>query len=472
MLEKVYTFFKGFDHVEGAVVLVACSGGPDSTALLHSLFLLRQRLNLTLKVVYLDHGIRPRSERDQEYRFVMSLAETRDLPSHIKRLPEGWILHRAKASKKSVEEVAREERYAFFEELLSKGEGDYVALGHTRDDQVETVVFRFLRGSDPLALRGMSPVRDRYLRPLLSCSRSEVLSFLQEQGLSYLEDSSNEKDAYDRNFLRIHVLPVLEKRFPGWTKAVVALSEKAELYHRYLERRDPVGGFPIEETPSGLRVPFHLVSRADPLERYLLFYRLYQVFMSREGTSESEELPFWHIRPYVWHPESLWDGIVVGRGVMMRREGEYLVVRSHVVLHGENGYFVVIEKEGEFRLTDELRMEVRCGRHIPFEKGRPGANEMVLPVGTYVCRSRKAGDAVARGSLRRSVHKVFQMWNLPPHLRCSVPVLEAPGKGIVAILGGWAGYEDIFADPNPIPFKGDEDVLYIRLHHVGRSIER
>jgi tRNA(Ile)-lysidine synthase len=183
----------------GETVLVAVSGGADSVALLHVLRILAPELRLTLSVVHLDHGLRPDSALDAA--FVESLARGWGLPvtvEHIVVSPGG-----------SLEARARDARYAALRRQAARVGAHRVALGHTADDQAETVLMRILQGAGPRGLAGIPPVRDGYIRPLLDTRRSDIVAELRRAGLAWREDPTNRDPRFLRNRLRHDLLPRL-----------------------------------------------------------------------------------------------------------------------------------------------------------------------------------------------------------------------------------------------------------------------
>ena len=164
----------------GDRVLVAVSGGPDSVALLHLLIELREEFQLDLEVAHLQHGIRGEEARE-DARFVAALADQLGLPFHLREVSVPEI--RTAAGKGNLEALARDERYRFFAELVGARGLNKVATAHTRDDQAETVLMRFLRGSGMTGLGGMAPLHRvksagldlAVIRPLLETSKAELL---------------------------------------------------------------------------------------------------------------------------------------------------------------------------------------------------------------------------------------------------------------------------------------------------------
>jgi tRNA(Ile)-lysidine synthase len=210
----------------GQTVVVGVSGGPDSLCLLHVLLGLAQRLSVTLHVAHLDHSLRPSSAA--EAGFVRDVAEMWGLPITLGRAD---VRSLSLASGLSIEEAARIERYRFLAETALQVGAQRIAVAHHADDQAETVLMHFLRGSGPAGLRGMLPVtslavlqlpelaadagRLCLVRPLLGVERRLIDAYCAKEGIHPLHDESNEDLAIFRNRLRHELLPYLEQYNPG-----------------------------------------------------------------------------------------------------------------------------------------------------------------------------------------------------------------------------------------------------------------
>src|SRR5471032_1634351 len=195
----------------GQSVGVAVSGGADSVCLLHALLELAPKWDLHLSVLHLNHQLRGEESR-QDAEFVRDLAARLGLPFLIREADVA-------ASPDNLEQAARLARLAFFNEVLAAGAVSRVALGHTRSDQAETVLFRFLRGSGTAGLAGIRPVTSQgIVRPLIEIERSQVTQFLRERGIPWREDSSNASLQFARNRVRHELLPELAA---AWNPAIV-----------------------------------------------------------------------------------------------------------------------------------------------------------------------------------------------------------------------------------------------------------
>jgi len=212
-------------------LLVAVSGGIDSIALLYLLYELRDDLNLHLSVAHLDHGIRgAASKRDAD--FVRYIAGKLGLPATVEKRDVEELTE----ASASPEAAARKVRYDFLAEVREKEGADYVALGHNRDDQVETVLMHLIQGSGLRGLGGMEPVRDFYVRPLINISREEIRDYADTRGLDYKKDETNRDTGYLRNRIRHELLPELEENYnPRIRQKLKELSNLAGEAHSFIQ---------------------------------------------------------------------------------------------------------------------------------------------------------------------------------------------------------------------------------------------
>ncbi|GAB4113070.1 MAG: tRNA lysidine(34) synthetase TilS [Candidatus Caldatribacteriota bacterium] len=186
-------------------IVIGVSGGPDSLTLLNVLLSWQKKYNLSLYIAHFNHKLRGQ-ESDQEADFVQKLAEKLNLPFIM---GESNLNKLVKEKKISLEEAAREARYSFYFKVVEKFKAQKIALGHNADDQVETILMRFLRGSGLEGLNAIPPVRGKIIRPLIECSREEIEKYCLENNIDYRIDSSNKKPIYFRNKIRLELLPLL-----------------------------------------------------------------------------------------------------------------------------------------------------------------------------------------------------------------------------------------------------------------------
>ena len=219
-------------HLDGKRLVIAVSGGPDSLSMLYGLYRLRDDLGLALHVAHLDHRLRGKdSAADAE--FVAQTCAKLGIECSVEDadVPAFQREHRT-----SLEEAAREVRYRFLASVSRLVQADAVALGHTSDDQVETVLMNIIRGSGLPGLRSMMPIANRRIagsdetlfRPLLSLSKQDTLAYCEALGLVPRSDESNRSKEMTRNRVRSELLPLLREMNPAIEDAVLRLSRNAE----------------------------------------------------------------------------------------------------------------------------------------------------------------------------------------------------------------------------------------------------
>ena len=213
----------------GSTILAAVSGGPDSLALVHALSRLRDDLDIRLFAAHLDHGLRPGvSESDAE--FVREAMADLEVPLTSEKADVGFY---KQARRLSIEDAARQVRYNFLSRVSDRVEADAVAVGHTLDDQAETVLMHVLRGSGLTGLRGMAAVACRSVdgvpltvfRPLLGVSKADTVAYCAENGLSPRFDESNLSEDMTRNRIRMSLMPRLESYNPAIAASLGRLAE-------------------------------------------------------------------------------------------------------------------------------------------------------------------------------------------------------------------------------------------------------
>ena len=209
---------------ENSRILVACSGGPDSMALLHLLqdIANHRHTKYELGVAIVDHSIR--SESKDEVLWLQNQVESLGLPFYTATFD---VPRLSKDQKLSEETVGRQVRYQWLNEISQSERYDYIAVAHHKDDQAESILAHLIRGTGLNGLTGMSVVSYDYtvpvIRPLLDVTKSELLDYLADRDLTYCVDSTNDDISYQRNRIRHRIIPELEFINPNVVDAIVRL---------------------------------------------------------------------------------------------------------------------------------------------------------------------------------------------------------------------------------------------------------
>jgi tRNA(Ile)-lysidine synthetase, N-terminal domain/tRNA(Ile)-lysidine synthetase, C-terminal domain len=195
---------------KGDKVIVAVSGGPDSIALLHVLYKLKEKLDISLYVAHINHGLRGiESDTDEEY--VRMFCESLNIEFISKRVDINQI---SKLKNISSESAGREVRYEFFEEVMKKFSAQKVAIAHNANDQAETILMRIMRGTGMDGLIGIRPVRDNiFVRPLINNTRDDIEEYCLKNNINPRIDKTNLQAIYSRNKVRLQLIPYIQENF-------------------------------------------------------------------------------------------------------------------------------------------------------------------------------------------------------------------------------------------------------------------
>lgn len=372
LVKRVAEQIKKYAMVTGGETVVAgVSGGPDSVALLHILYRLREQFDFRLVVAHLNHGFRG-AEADADARFVEELADSLGLESYIKarNVPEYSIREGI-----SAQVAAREIRYSFLSEAALKSGASRVALGHHADDQAETILLHLLRGTGPGGLGGMQPVRDGfYIRPLLSVNRSEIETYCRHHNLLTRLDSSNLQAKYLRNRIRLELIPLLEKNYnPNLADALNRLGEICREEDEYLEQESEKVYYRVRLSTGGSGVTLdreQLLNLPGALLRRVIRRAWYEICGSKD------DLGFGHIEQTM---------------EIIRGGGGYRQIDLPKGITCKKNYALV-----EFTLDGEEK-EVPFYQHRMKVPGITAVPEAGVAIGVRILPAAEAGDPAALG---------------------------------------------------------------------------
>lgn len=234
--QKVYEYIQQYELCHaGDRLLVACSAGADSMALLHFLYREQERLGVSVAAVHVNHMLRG-EDADGDRLFVESFCKERDIPVYATDIPIPAILE---AEQGNMQAVCRRERYAYFKEAMLESKSSKLVVAHQADDQIESILMALIRGSYDAGIQGIIRRRPfangEMIRPFLSITRADILDYLQTYNQGYREDSSNKKDSYTRNRMRHHVVPLLRNENPKIAEAFIHFTEKTQADEELLQ---------------------------------------------------------------------------------------------------------------------------------------------------------------------------------------------------------------------------------------------
>ena len=446
----------------GSSILCALSGGPDSVALVSLLHGIASSRRIRIAAAYVDHGIRNAEEIAEEILFVRELCASLQIPLFLRHVPPGDIERLSHASGSGLEDAARTIRYRLLGAVVEEEGFDFLAVGHNRDDVSETLIMRFFRGSGPFGLRGIPPGRGRIIRPLLSCTRDQILSYLEKTGLGYRTDTTNLENRYLRNRVRLELLQAVRSVFPGYGKALVSLAEKMGDAAAVIERL--AAQVPWEKTASGFRLP---VASFKSLDRAVQVETLYRIFDAELSPKGSRSVSYGAIRKAITEGD-LHNGatILEGDGWSVSVSGGSVFWSRDVVLTEKKGYLIEVHQGQKFTFGN-------TSFSVHEEIGTPdGDAEIWLPKARIkpplIVRSRAPGDAIILERGTTKLKKLFSEWGIPENLRLSIPVI-AHADGIVAVMGRPFGFRNRISRTMRVQEPGEESLLVIRMDILGEK---
>jgi tRNA(Ile)-lysidine synthase len=391
---------------KGSKVLVALSGGPDSVTLLHLLNQLKDRLSVEVAAVHVNHMLRgEESERDEQ--FVRELCRSWKVPLFVERVNVPGI-----SRGKNVEAVARRERYRKFKEVLESWKGDLVALGHTASDLTETVLLNLTRGTGLKGLRGFLPKRDVFIRPLFEIKREEIENYIRENKIPFVVDSSNLETKYERNLLRIEVVPILKRINPSLEDAILRETEILRGIEDFIssEVEGLVSAYLKEEK---FCIPIITVKQIHPFLFSEVIREAYRRISKKELSFKKVQL----VKKLI--EKGGYKEITPHEGFKIYKEQEFLCI-------GKEGKF----EKFSFKV-DNLPTTVETPLYrLSFHKNRgiPILTTSEFERKGLVVRSRLPGDKLTFKNFSKRLKKFLIEKKVPASLRDKIPIVETSGR--------------------------------------------
>ena len=378
-------------------IICAVSGGADSMALLFAMYLLKEKLGIRLAAAHFNHNLRG-TESDADESFVRDFCARYDIELFVGAA-------QVKAGAKGLEAAAREARYGFFATLPGK-----IATAHTADDNAETVLLHLVRGTGLKGLGGIAPARGNIIRPMLSVTRQDVVSFLEEYHIPHREDSSNQTDAFLRNRLRHHVMPLLKQENPALAENMSAMAMRLRQDEQALQ----------ENAAFTEPLDVQWLRSQSPAIRS----RILETFLKNHGVREPEAA-------HIAQAEAL---------VFSEKPSAFARFPGGVLIHRQYDTLIVGEEPS---VLESVVLDCPCcvqwgGYTIECTQAQQIINTKdiftVYPCGTVTLRSRVAGDRIRMSGGTKQVKKLFVDRKIPAHKRSCIPVL-ADEQGILAVYG-------------------------------------
>lgn len=366
--------------VDGDRIVVGFSGGPDSVFLVQMLLKLKKTVNFEMVLVHINHLLRGKNSDDDE-KFSIEYGKQRKIAVYSKRVDIKKI---AKRDKIGLEVAGREERYKFYNEVLCQIKGNKIALAHNKDDQIETFMFRLIRGTSLDGLNGIES-KNIYIRPISEIYKNEILEYLKKYNLQYRIDETNFENTFTRNSIRLDLIPFIEKRYnPSFKEKIFSLIGEFREINAYFEK----------EIPKYLNSDKVKINEIKGLSPYLrkkvltTFLNNYKIDISREKILMIERLLF----------KGGTLSVDLDKSYILQKDYEFITIlkRGNSTENEE-----ILEKIlkipgeidfGEYIITAEFTSDLESGKNCFCSK--------LLKGNSVKIRTRKSGDRITPAGMK------------------------------------------------------------------------
>lgn len=408
MRDKVIKTIKKHTLIEnGSKILVGLSGGADSVALTHVLCSLKDELGIEVYTAHLNHGIRG-EEALRDERFAVEFSNRMGAVCFVKR-----VNIKEMSNGVSEELLGREQRYSFFEELCHSHGIDAVATAHNKNDNAETLLMNFMRGSSIKGLSGIPYKRDNIIRPLLDVSREEIENYCKENGLSYVTDSTNLHEDYTRNKIRLSLIPMIKEEFnPSFISTV---SENSELFKQDCDFIESAAMSEYKNAVSNNSVSVEKLNAMAPsISRRIIYKMICDECGGREDISSK------YIRAVLSLAKSQKSGksVDICGGVCAAVEYDRLIIRKKENIRADFEYIIPLEEEIYIKEADLYIKAVAASK-------KEGECFSIPENAVIKVRNRRSGDIFFPSGMqgRKKLKEYFSDEKIPVSMRDKVCIM-------------------------------------------------
>ncbi|SFI60873.1 tRNA(Ile)-lysidine synthase [Treponema bryantii] len=425
---------------------LAVSGGADSVSLLLSL----SSIFSSLYVITVNHNIRPAEESAGDAQYVSELCKKLQEEKKVQifckvvELKKGLVQSEAQKRGGGTEDAARALRYKAFEEFIADNSLDALCLAHNKNDQLETVLMRFLQGASLDSAGGIKERRGNYIRPLLNITRSEIEDYLTSQNISWRTDKTNFETDYLRNKIRLKLVPFLDENFEGWQKAVLSGAQKASEDSQVIQSLLSTIPLTVNTDDSVQLSLDDFLAAPDSIK-----YRILLEACNKAG--EDSRIPHQFLKDVVLALDDEGKASFTKHfaSIDIICEKKHLFIKKHTEDNTDLVFSDIIEKSGTFEfpfgVLNVFNNREQNGKNLVSVCAGEGAvvDGVSLP---FCVRNISPGDTVicADGS-EKKVSDILSDWHVAASQKSLVPViqlLDEKSQRIKAVLGGFLGYKD------------------------------
>lgn len=416
MINRVVNFLKKY-NLENKTIIVGFSGGYDSMCLLDILAKIKNMPDfdeLSIIAAHFNHNWRG-NESLKEQEVCRIFSSSRGFDFYTKTAPDNI---------KKTENDARIARYQFFEDAYEEYDADAVFTAHNRDDNAETVLYRVIKGTGIVGLRGIAEKRGYFYRPLLTTYRTEIMHYCEEYNLTPNNDSSNSNTAYKRNFLRLNVLPTLEKINPEVKEALNTLAENATSDNEIIE--DYLNNIRSKVFNGNSMISSEFNQLSVPVKKRLLYEFVQNIGLDYDSKKINELLTF------IDENKEKRNGCTLSLTTAMWLYADSKIIET-IPHKNENSIQktepVIIEKEGAFKFGNKTFTIKKYEENQLFIFPDSTSNFAYIDISNFnfplELRVRKDGDTIVPFGMQGSMKlkKYMNSKGVSRHNRDEMPLL-------------------------------------------------
>jgi tRNA(Ile)-lysidine synthase len=437
---------------------VAVSGGADSIALLTALcHIAKQKTSkkIAINVITVNHRMRKEEETTGDALFVKDFCSRLNEQGYpvdfsIVEFDRGFVFKTAEERGKGSEESARFLRYDAFRRFAVDKKCDFICLAHNQNDQIETLLMRFLQGSFGEALEGIKDKRDIFIRPLLNISRSEIEDYLEAQNILWRTDATNFENTYFRNKTRNKLMPLLDQLYDGWRTSVLSGAQKRNQDESLIqsvlleaEKKGCVWESALDGQGTGSVNPcvfmdFSIFQKNHDAVKTRLLYKAFNL------CKVDQRVRYSLIKDVLsWKDDSQ---TVTACGIEVFVLHKRIFVKKIENKATESGFFAIIEDNGKYEFPIGILDVNKEKLEITFTRNDGEIFNLSGIEGIFCFRSRQSCDEVKTSiGNYKSVSDVFSDWHVANTDKDKIPLIEMytqNGPEIKCIWGSVFGYKD------------------------------
>ena len=418
MLNEIKKFLvENIKDLNKKTLAVAYSGGIDSQTALNISYKLKKELGFNLIIIHINYNLRGNESKEDEL-FARNIAKKYNLNIFIKEIKEGSY------NKKNIQNEARKDRYEFFEELYKKNIFDYLIIAHNKDDFVETIIYRMIKGAGADIYNCLKKKNNYILRPMLDFYRTDIENYAKENNLEYREDSSNKKNKYARNKIRNVIIPLLETINKKSKDNIIKFSKRIYLENAFLRKK--INNIYKKNLTNKNSINIENIKNLNKI----FLSRIIIKFLSESSKNEIEinEKRIFEIIKIIKSKKS--NVILRLDNFNLIKEYDKLIIEKIEKKENEKIY-LKIEKDGIYKFAGKnISFKTIKNKNINYKEKL--YIKFDYPI---IVRQRKNGDFLISypNGEKKFLRKIFIDSKIPLRKRNDIPIIENSNNEIIAV---------------------------------------